>query len=201
MAKMKKNNEIYAFWIKRYDTGTYSLIDTLAHLLIHSFVSGSGRNPQDIVVTEAMQKEMANLLSSTTTTNDVAPKIPNKEKAVGSNNDSDKMSSKLQQLKVLLFENELIELIRQEELHLGPLSDSINENQAINETIQKQIREIVNEINKQKEIQEIMQVVIRHVIAVHNNQLIHSIRTNSNIIWRIAWRRKYAIISHSFSRN
>ena len=117
-----------------------------------------------------MQKEIANLFSSTTATNDVALKAPSKEKVVAgggaSNNDSDKISSKLQQLKLLLFENELIELIRQEELHLGPLSDSINENQAIHDTIQKQIREIVNEINKQKEIQDILQVDVLHTIAV-----------------------------------
>lgn len=117
-----------------------------------------------------MQKEIANLFSSTTATNDVTLKAPSKEKVVAgggaSNNDSDKMSSKLQQLKLLLFENELIELIRQEELHLGPLSDSINENQAIYDTIQKQIREIVNEINKQKEIQDILQVDVLHTIAV-----------------------------------
>ena len=112
-----------------------------------------------------MQKEMANLLAATNT-DDIATKAVNKEKAAvasgsssGSSSDNEKMVSKLQQLKVLLFENELIELIRQESLHLGPLADSINENQAIYDSLQRHISELVKEISKQREIQEILQVL------------------------------------------
>jgi len=110
-----------------------------------------------------MQKEMANLLAAP---DDIGTKVVNKEKAAvasgsssGSSSDNEKMVSKLQQLKVLLFENELIELIRQESLHLGPLADSINENQAIYDSLQRHISELVKEISKQREIQEILQVL------------------------------------------